>query len=237
MLYGLLASACFAVSFLYLIGFTGNLLVPKSIDSGLPEPIGRALPIDLLLVSIFAVQHSVMARQGFKKWWTRMVPAPVERSTYVLLASIATGLLFWQWRPIPVVVWNVENPAGRALLILMFCLGWVLLLLATMLIAPLDLLGLRQIYAYGRGTPYNPPGFSTPALYRCVRHPVYLGFLTAFWAAPRMTVGHVVFAAAMTVYILAGISLEERDLVRTFGDAYRQYRRQVPMLLPLRRRR
>src|SRR2546425_11971585 len=146
LLYGLLVSAFSAVSFLYLIGFTGNLLVPKSIDSGLPEPIGRALPIDLLLVSIFAVQHSVMARQGFKKWWTRMVPAPVERSTYVLLASIVTGLLFWQWRPVPVVVWNVENPAGRALLILMFCLGWVLLLLATMLIAPLDLLGLRQIY-------------------------------------------------------------------------------------------
>ena len=235
--YGIVAYLVSIVSILYGIGFVGNTFVPESLDSGEPGPVAEALIINMLLLGLFAIQHSVMARQGFKRWWTRFVPASVERSTYVLLASLVLLLLYWQWRPILDPVWTVENPIAVTALRAIFWLGWGTALLSTFLISHLELFGLSQVFARLCSRELPPPVFTTPSLYRRVRHPLYLSFLLAFWATPVMTAGHLLFAGATTAYILVAIQLEERDLIHFFGDQYRRYRKEVAMLIPLPKRR
>lgn len=229
--YGLLCYLVFFGTFLYAIGFVGNLVVPKSIDFGLAVPLGEAVVVNVLLLGMFAVQHSVMARPLFKRWWTRFVPPQVERSTYVLASSVALILLFWLWCPMPGLVWEAEQPVAAVLWVL-FGVGWVLVLISTFLLDHFDLFGLRQVILYARGQRYTPPPFRTPALYRVVRHPIMLGFLIAFWATATMTWGHLLFAGMTTAYILVGVLLEERDLKHAFGGTYEEYRRQVGMLVP-----
>jgi protein-S-isoprenylcysteine O-methyltransferase Ste14 len=236
LLYGIAAYIVFLVSLLYTIGFVGNVVVPKSIDSGTPGALSEALIIDCLLLGIFAMQHSVMARQGFKRWWTRFVPASVERSTYVLFSSIALLLLFWQWRPLPEPVWTVENPTAATALNAIFWFGWGMLLVSTFLISHFEFFGLSQVSARLFDRQLPEPVFKTPFLYRRIRHPIYLSFLLAFWSTPVMSAGHLLFSLATTAYILLAIQLEERDLIQVFGDQYLRYRREVAMLLPLPRR-
>jgi methanethiol S-methyltransferase len=230
--YGVAAYLLFLATFLYLVGFVGAFVVPRTVDHGIAAPIGPAVAINLALLAVFALQHSVMARPGFKRWWTRFVPASIERSTYVWLSNAVLVLLYWQWRTMPAVIWHVEMPAGRLALWVLFWLGWVIALVSTFLINHFDLFGLRQVYLAWREKPYTELDFHVRLLYRLVRHPLMLGFLIAFWAAPTMTAGHLLFAVVMTGYIVIAVHFEERDLVAALGDQYRDYRRDVPMLLP-----
>lgn len=231
-LYGIASYAVFLVSFLYAIGFVGNLWAPKSIDTGGGGSLVEALVIDALLLGIFAIQHSVMARPAFKRWWTRIIPHESERSTFVLVASLLLLLLYWQWRPITTPVWQVADDAGRIALTAVFWLGWAIVLFSTFLINHFNLFGLQQVFAALRNRELPDPEFRVPLLYKLVRHPIMLGFLLAFWATPDMTAGHLLFAAMTTGYILVALQLEEHDLIKLFGRAYEEYRQRVPMLVP-----
>lgn len=234
-LYGIFSYAMFLFTVAYAVGFVGNLWVPKSIDSGADGLLIQSLIIDTVLLSIFAIQHSVMARPGFKRVWTRVVPRSIERSTFVLFANLALLLLYWQWRPILQPIWTVESPLGVTTLNAVFWFGWGLVLASTFLISHFELFGLTQVFALVLGKKSSEPQFRTPLLYRYVRHPLYLGFILAFWSTPSMSAGHLLFSLATTGYILIAIQFEEHDLTTLFGDQYRRYREQVSMLLPLRR--
>ncbi len=231
--YGLVSYAVFFSSFLYSVGFLENLIVPKSIDSGGPVAFGQAIVTNALLLGLFALQHSVMARGNFKRWWMRFVPEPIERSTYVLISGLLFFLLFWQWRPMTDMVWSIENPLGSAILTTLFWAGWALVVVGSCLVNHFDLFGLRQVYLHLKGREYTTIGFKAPALYKFVRHPIMSGYLLAFWSASHMTIGHFLFAAAMTLYILIGVRLEERDLVSIHGAAYAEYQQRVSMLVPV----
>jgi methanethiol S-methyltransferase len=236
LIYGLVSYVLFAISLLYAVGFVGGFVVPKTINSGDVAPLPEAIVNNLRLLSLFAIQHSVMARNSFKAWWTRYVPASVERSTYVLFASLTLDLLFWQWQAIPIVIWRIEQPQMAILISSLSLGGWLIVLTSTFLINHFELFGLRQVVDNLSGTASPAPRFRTPLFYSFVRHPIYLGFLIAFWATPNMTAGHLLFAGVTTIYVLIGIMLEERDLTAMFGDDYRRYRDRVPMLLPWRRK-
>ncbi|MBB3603672.1 protein-S-isoprenylcysteine O-methyltransferase Ste14 [Mycolicibacterium sp. BK556] len=231
--YGIASYVVFLVSFCYAIGFVGDIVVPRTVDHGIDgAPFGVALAINTVLLGLFAVQHSVMARPAFKRWWTRIIPPVIERSTYVLLASLVLLLMYWQWRTMPAVVWQVDQPAVRVLLWTLFAAGWAIVLAATFMINHFELFGLRQAFAVWRGSPNRETGFRANLLYRLVRHPLMLGFLVAFWATPDMTAGHLLFALGTTGYILIALQLEERDLLAALGEDYRVYRNSVPMLVP-----
>ncbi len=231
-IYGVISYAVFFGSFLYAIAFVDDLPVPKTIDSGLAGALVPSLIVDALLLGVFAIQHSVMARPAFKAWWTKIVPKVAERSTYVLLSSLALILLYWQWRAIPTpVIWSLSGPLANIMLAVSG-LGWLIVLTSTFLINHFDLFGLRQVWAYASGKEIPPPEFRTPLFYRVVRHPIYLGFTIAFWATPQMSLGHLIFSIATTGYMLIGIQLEEHDLVAFFGETYVAYRKRVSMIVP-----
>ncbi|HXZ94045.1 MAG TPA: NnrU family protein [Burkholderiales bacterium] len=234
--YGLISYVGGVAALVCMIGFSGDVLVPRTVDSGAATTWAAALCIDLILLSLFAVQHSVMARQAFKRWWVRIVPQPVERSTYVLATSIVLALLLWQWRPIPApIIWRIENAAAVQLLWAIFWLGWALVLISTFLINHFELFGLQQVFSRLTGREMPATAFKTPLLYRYVRHPLYLGILLSLWSVPEMTAGHLLFSAGLSSYILVGIGFEERDLIAQFGEHYRRYRAEVGMLVPRRR--
>jgi protein-S-isoprenylcysteine O-methyltransferase Ste14 len=232
LLYGLVCYLIFFVTFLYAIGFTGNFIVPKGIDSGVEGPFVLSIIINVALMGLFAVQHSVMARPGFKKWWTNYVPSPIERSTYVLLTSLALILLFHFWQPMTGTVWNITEPALRNVVWGIFAMGWGIVLLSTFMIGHFDLFGLQQVLFHKQGKKTPKPKFKEPGFYKLVRHPIMTGFIIAFWATPDMTMGHLLFAAVTTAYILIAIQLEERDLIALLGNAYINYRKRVPALIP-----
>jgi protein-S-isoprenylcysteine O-methyltransferase Ste14 len=231
-IYGITSYAIFFATFLYAIAFIGNFAVPRTLDAPVDTSFGLALAIDLGLLAAFALQHSGMARPAFKRWLTKIVPTAVERSTYVLLSSLALILMFWQWRPLGGVLWDIQDPAGQIAMFTVFGLGWALVLFSTFLINHFDLFGLRQVYLNLRNKPYTDLPFATPLLYRIVRHPLYVGWIMVVWATPLMTAAHVVFAVGCTGYILGAIQLEERDLMNALGEDYKEYRRRVPMLIP-----
>ncbi len=231
-LYGLLAYLAFFGTILYLIGFVGNFWVPKSIDTGAEISPLPAAVVDLLLIGLFAVQHTIMARPGFKAWWKKTLPEPMERSTFVLLASGVLLLLFWQWQPMKTTIWHIEPPVMRALLIAVSMAGWALLFVSSFLIDHFDLFGLRQVYLCLRGKEYTPPRFVERSIYKVIRHPLMTGVLLGIWATPTMTLGHLVFAVGLTGYIIIGVSFEERDLIKTYGDAYEAYRRRTRKFFP-----
>ena len=232
LMYGLLCYALSLAAFLYAVGFIGDFLTPTRLDGPRQGSLTAALAIDAALLALFAVQHCGMARPGFKRWLTRFVPGPAERSTYVLLSSVALFVLFWQWRPLGGVLWEVQDEAARAAVFAAYAAGWLIVLVTTFLINHFDLFGLRQVWFHLRGEPYRPLGFVTPGPYRYVRHPLYVGWLLAFWSTPTMTAAHLLFALATTAYILIAIRFEERDLNAAHGPAYADYRRSVPMLVP-----
>lgn len=231
-LYGGLCYLAFQCAYLYLIGFLANLVVPKGIDGGDGASTLPAVLTDLSLVALFGLQHSVMARPGFKAWWTRLVSASLERSTYVLATSLVLGVVYWAWQPLPQQIWQLEHSVGRDVVWALFGLGNLLVLCSTFMIDHFDLFGLRQVYADWRGRVYQAPPFQVAWLYRVVRHPLYLGFFIVLWSTPDMTLGHLLFAAGMSLYILIGVRFEERDLVVAFGDVYTRYRESTPMILP-----
>jgi protein-S-isoprenylcysteine O-methyltransferase Ste14 len=230
--YAVAAYLVFLGTFLYAVGFVSGVAVPKTVDTGAEASAAEALIVDILLLSLFAAQHSVMARKPFKRWWTQFVPVPVERSTYVLLSSLALILLFWQWRPMTTIVWQIGNPVIATTVQGLSFIGWFIVLMSSFLISHFEFLGLQQVINSLTGKAAPEPRFRTPYLYKLVRHPLYLGFIIAFWATPAMTAGHLVFAAVTTAYILVGIWLEERDLIDLFGEEYRRYRQRVAMLIP-----
>jgi len=231
-LYAVVAYVMFLGTFLYAIAFVGNLAVPRSIDVGPSAPFAIALLIDVVLLGIFAVQHSLMARPFFKQWWTKFVPPPVERATYVLFSNLALILIYWQWRPITMGVWNITGMGATGLWVI-FWAGWLTVLLSTFMISHFELFGLTQVWLNFKQQNIPAPRFKTPLFYGFVRHPIYLGFILAFWAAPKMTAGHLLFSLATTAYILIAIQFEEHDLIALFGDAYRNYRRHISMLIPM----
>lgn len=231
--YGIGCHLLFLATYAYMAGFVGNFVVPKTIDAPPADgSLSAAVAVNLLLIAMFALQHSVMARPRFKKWWTRFIPAPIERSTYVLLSCIVVVIWMWQWRPIDLIVWNPDRPILRGALWGLFALGWLLVPLVSLMINHFDLFGTRQTWLYFRGKPYTPLPFRTPLLYAKMRHPLYFGWAMAFWAIPTMTVGHLLFAGATTLYMVGAAFIEERDLLRFYGEAYARYRRTVPMFVP-----
>jgi len=229
---GLLAYLAFFGTILYMIGFLGGLMAPKDIDDGATVSASEAVAVNVLLILAFAVQHTIMARTGLKRWWTQYVPKPLERSTFVLIASVILAVTFWQWRPMPDPLWSVESGTGRGIIYALFALGWVLVFYSSFLINHFDLFGLRQVYLHAKGEPYKPVPMKVVSLYRMVRNPLMLGFLIAVWAAPVMSYGHLLFAVCMTAYIVIGIQFEERTLSRELGAVYEAYRRRTPMLIP-----
>jgi protein-S-isoprenylcysteine O-methyltransferase Ste14 len=230
--YGAISYLLFLVVFVYAILFVGDLAVPRTIDNAVDAPLAQAIAVDAVLLLVFALQHSVMARPAFKRWWTRIVPTPIERSTYVLFSSLALALLLWQWRSIPTVVWDISWTPARAIVWAAFWLGWAVVLASTFMISHFELFGLRQVFALWRGESQHQTGFRTNLFYRVVRHPLNLGFLIAFWAAPTMTAGRLLFAVPTTAWILLAMKLEERDLTALLGEQYVDYRKRVPMVIP-----
>jgi len=233
LIYGIIAYLGFLFTILYAIGFVGNWVVPKAIDTGIEGPIGQAILINVVLLSLFAVQHTIMARPAFKAWWTKIIPEPIERSTFVLAANLLLLLLFWQWRPMPIEIWRIDQPVISLLLQGLSLVGWAMVFYSSFLIDHFDLFGLRQVILHFRGKDYAHPSFAVRSLYRWIRHPLMAGFLVAFWFTPTMTQGHLLFALVTTGYIFFGICVEERDLVKVLGEDYAKYRQRTAMIFPL----